>query len=360
MDGNKKNEVMEKQSEIFTNTVMRAFTTGGMQIAPTDKQKELVQGYFIAIDKMLSDAEQKRIQKNNGNADHKFDNNLPYIWNNINLKQLALDVMHYSKMGLDIQQKNMIHAIPFKNNRTNKYDINLMEGYNGIKFKAEKYAIDKPKNVVVELVYSSDMFKLIKKDSVHNVEGYEFQINNPFDRGEFLGGFGYYEFDDPTKNKVVFMTKKDIEKRKPEKASAEFWGGTKTEYVDGQRQQVKSDGWYEEMCLKTLKRFVYSEANLPLDPMKIDDHYLYIKERELQMEKEKVDSEINNNANKEVFDADFTEKSVMQEPKAIERESSSPTFNPATGEAIKEKILAETPKEEPKQQRQAPIGGPDF
>src|SRR5699024_9900442 len=154
--------------------------------------------------------------------DHAYDNNLPYTWDNVNLKQLALDVMHYSKMGLDIQQKNMIHAIPFKNNRTGKYDINLMEGYNGIKFKAEKYALDKPKNVVIELVYSSDTFRLIKKDSLHHVEGYEFQINNPFDRGEFLGGFGYYEFDDPSKNKVVFMTKKDIEKRKPDKAAAEF------------------------------------------------------------------------------------------------------------------------------------------
>jgi len=144
-----KNEVMEKQSEIFTNTVMRAFSTGGMEITPTVKQKELVQGYFIVIDKVLGDAEAKRIQKNSYNTDHKYDNNLPYTWKNVNLKQLALDVMHYSKMGLDIQQKNMIHAIPFKNNRTGKYDINLMEGYNGIKYKAEKYALDKPKNIII-------------------------------------------------------------------------------------------------------------------------------------------------------------------------------------------------------------------
>lgn len=340
MDDKQKNEVVERQSEIFTNTVMRAFSTGGMEIAPTAKQKELVQGYFIVIDKTLEAAEEKRIQKNANNSDPKYNNELPYIWKNINLKQLALDVMHYSKMGLDIQQKNMIHAIPFKNNRTGKYDINLMEGYNGIKFKAEKYALDKPKNVVIELVYKTDTFKLIKKDSNHSVEGYEFQINNPFDRGEFLGGFGYYEFEDPTKNKVVFMTKKDIEKRKPDKASAEFWGGTKIEYVNKKKTEVETDGWYEEMCIKTLKRFVYSEANIPLDPSKIDEHYLYIKERELQMEKEKVNEEVSNNANKEVFDAEFSEK---QETKSISEQSSSPKFDMATGEVIKEETVSGGP-----------------
>lgn len=331
-----KNEIMEKQSEIFTNTVMRAFNTGGMEITPTNKQKELVQGYFIVIDKMLSDAEIKRDQKNKNNSDHKYDNNLPYTWKNVNLKQLALDVMHYSKMGLDIQQKNMIHAIPYKNNHTNQYDIVLMEGYNGIKFKAEKYALYKPKNVVIELVYDTDTFSLIKKDSRHSVEGYEFQINQPFNRGKLLGGFGYYEFDDETRNKVVFLTINDIEKRRPDKASAEFWGGTKTEWVNGERQQVKKDGWYEEMCIKTLKRFVYSEANIPLDPMKIDDHYRYIKERELQREKAEVDDEVERKANKEVFEADFDIKDD-QPPHQLEQDSSSPKFDMETGEVLKEK-----------------------
>jgi len=320
-----KNEVMEKQSEIFTNTVMRAFSTGGMEITPTVKQKELVQGYFIVIDKVLGDAEAKRIQKNSYNTDHKYDNNLPYTWKNVNLKQLALDVMHYSKMGLDIQQKNMIHAIPFKNNRTGKYDINLMEGYNGIKYKAEKYALDKPKNIIIELVYDTDTFKLLKKDSVHSVEGYEFQINNPFDRGRLLGGFGYYEFDDESKNKVVFMTIKDIEKRKPSKASEEFWGGDKKE------------GWYEEMCIKTLKRFVYSEANLPLDPMKIDDHYRYIKERELQREKDNIDKEVDEKANKEVFEADFSVKDEQSQHQ-IEQQSVEPNVDIETGEVLKEPV----------------------
>lgn len=207
-----KNSVAVKQSEVFMNTVMRAFNTGNIEIKPTQKQQELVQAYFIEIDKMLSDTEIKRLQKNANNIDPKYNNNLSYVWSNVNLKQLALDVMRYSKMGLDIQQKNMIHAIPYKDNANQKYNINLMRGYNGIRYIAEKYALDKPKNVICELVYETDTFRIVKKDAVHDHEGYEFQINNPFDRGKLLGGFGYYEYHDPAKNRLVFMTLKDIEK----------------------------------------------------------------------------------------------------------------------------------------------------
>ena len=301
--GETKNDIAVKQSEVFMNTVMRAFNTGNIEIKPTQKQQELVQAYFIEIDKMLNETEIKRVQKNANNTDPKYN-----IWSNVNLKQLALDVMRYSKMGLDIQQKNMIHAIPYKDNANQKYNINLMRGYNGIRYIAEKYALDKPKNVICELVYETDTFRIVKKDAVHDHEGYEFQINNPFDRGKILGGFGYYEYHDPAKNRLVFMTLKDIEKRKPDKASGEFWGGKKTVYEKGHRVTVDTDGWYEEMCLKTLKRYVYSEANIPIDPAKIDENYEYIKKREMDQYKEEVNGEIEKNANRQVVDADFTEK----------------------------------------------------
>ncbi|WP_286669378.1 recombinase RecT [Thomasclavelia cocleata] len=331
--GEKKFEVAEKQSEIFMNTVMRAFNTGNIEIKPTQKQQELVQAYFIEIDKMLGETETKRLQKNANNSDPKYNNNLPYVWANVNVKQLALDVMRYSKMGLDIQQKNMIHAIPYKDNANQKYNINLMRGYNGIRYIAEKYALDKPKNVICELVYETDTFRIVKKDAVHDHEGYEFQINNPFDRGKLLGGFGYYEYHDPAKNRLVFMTLKDIEKRKPEKASGEFWGGKKTVYENNKRVTVDTDGWYEEMCLKTLKRFVYSEANIPIDPAKIDENYEYIKKREMDQYKEEVNGEIRQNANQQVVDADFTEKE--HSAKTIENDAHPELKTPAH-EAAKE------------------------
>ena len=211
-------------SEKFTNMVIREFGSNVAGVLPvTDYQRQLIQGYFIQIDRSLKSAEERRIRQNDGNKDHKWDNNDPINWNTIDLNQLALDVMHFARMGLDMMQDNMLTAIPFKdNNRTAKtgtkmYTVNLMKGYNGIQYIAEKYALEKPESVTVELVYSTDTFRPIKKSVNNKVESYEFEINNPFDRGDIIGGFGYIEFSDPQKNRLIMLTKKDIEKRKPKK-----------------------------------------------------------------------------------------------------------------------------------------------
>ena len=105
-------------SERFMNKVISEFTSniaGGLKI--TDHQKRLAQGYFIIIDAMLQKQELDRVEKNKNNTDHKFDNPLPMTWQNVNLKDLALDVVYSVRMGLDMTQKNHIFPIPFRNKR---------------------------------------------------------------------------------------------------------------------------------------------------------------------------------------------------------------------------------------------------
>lgn len=266
-------------SEAFTNKVLKEFgsnVAGNIQV--TDYQRQLIQGYFIATDRALKMAEEKRVSKNENNKDHKWDNPDPINWNTVDLNALALDVVHYARMGLDMMQDNHLSAIPFKDNNrlsrtgTKMYVVNLMPGYNGIQYIAEKYALEKPVSVTVELVYSTDTFKPLKKNRENRIESYDFEINNAFDRGQIVGGFGYIEYEEPTKNKLIIMTLKDILKRKPEKASGEFWGGKKTAWEKGQKVEVETEGWFEEMCLKTVKREVYSAKNMPRDPKKI--HYV--------------------------------------------------------------------------------------
>lgn len=296
-------------SEAFTNKVLKEFggsVAGAIQV--TDYQRQLIQGYFIAIDRSLKMAEQKRMSKNEGNRDHKWDNNDPIGWGTVDLNALALDVVHYARMGLDMMQDNHLSAIPFKDNSrkaqtgTQIYTVNLMPGYNGIQYIAEKYALEKPVAVTIELVYSTDTFKPLKKNRENRVESYEFEINNAFDRGEIVGGFGYIEYEDPAKNKLVIMTLKDILKRKPEKASGEFWGGKKTVWADGKKTEVETEGWFEEMCLKTIKREVYSAKNMPRDPKKIDDAYQYMRMQEVRMAEMEAQEAIDANAGQTVID----------------------------------------------------------
>ena len=268
-------------SERFTSMVMKQFSgVAGEVPALTGYQKRLIQNYFISTDMALRAAEDKRMKKSENYRDA-----VPVVWDHVNLEQLALDVVACSKIGYDPALANHISMIPYKNNKTGKYDIGFLEGYRGKELKARKYGFEVPDNVIVELVYSKDTFKPLKKDAHHDKESFEFTVSeNPFDRGDIIGGFYYHEYyDEPRKNKLMFYSKAEIEKRKQEYASAEFWGGEKPKYDNGKKVGTeKVEGWYAEMMWKTLFRMAYQV--IPIDSTKIDDNLMRMLEHEKEIE----------------------------------------------------------------------------
>ena len=297
-------------AERFTGMVMKQYATTG-KYQPTEKEKQLIRNYFIAIDQALQKAEADRIRKNANNRDHKFDNDLAYTWSNVDLQVLAQDLAHYARVGLDMLEDNMLFPIPYKDNKGNKYVVTLMEGYNGIRYQAEKYALDPFKAVIVEVIYANDKFRMIKKDSRNPVEGYEFDIVNPFDRGKPVGVFGYIEFEDASKNKLVVFSEADVMKRKQKYASPEFWGGEKTVYENGRQVKTILDGWLPEMFEKTMKREIYGSKRIPRDPDKVDESYNYIRQREQQYADMVIEAEVVENGN-------ATPIRLPEEPKTIE------------------------------------------
>jgi recombination protein RecT len=316
------------QSERFTNMVVKEFTSGvGNATGLTAFHKRLCQNYFIHIDGVLKKAESSRLKK-----DEKYRDKISFIWENVNLNQLALDVVAAARIGLDPAQPNHINMIPYKNNSTNKYDIGFIPGYRGMELKAKKYGLDIPDDVIVELVYSTDKFKQIKKDINNQVESYQLEVTNNFDRGEIIGGFYYHSFkDNPKKNKLRVLSLHDIEKRKPEYASVEFWGGEKDKWVKDETGKNKKDGkehvegWFEEMCYKTIFRAAFN--SITIDSQKIDDDFLRLSEKESEFKEQNSQRKIEENANKE--NISFTEceevrDTVEQKPKAeLQSESSS-------------------------------------
>lgn len=291
------------QSERFMAKVISEFGSSVGEVALTNFQKRLAQNYFIALDAVLKSAEEKRLKKSD-----KYRDVIPVTWANVNMDKLSRDVVAYARIGFDPAQPNHINLIPFKNNNTGKYDIGFIEGYRGLELKSVKYGLDVPDHVTVELVYSNDYFVPIKKDANHPHESYEFEIKNPFDRGTILGGFYFHSYTkNPEKNKLVMMTVKEIEKRKPDHASAEFWGGEKDKWVwdSKEKKNVKNgtetvEGWYDKMCWKTVYRAAHSD--ITIDSQKIDDDYLRLKQMESDFAEAEVAQEIDANANKEVID----------------------------------------------------------
>ena len=336
-------------SERFVNMVTREFSSnvaGTLQLS--EYQKTLIQGYFIAVDRALKAAEEERIRKNGNNKDPKWNNELPVTWDTVNRTALALDVVHYAKMGLDMMQPNHLFAIPFKNNKKNQYDINLMPGYNGIRYIAEKYAVEAPVAVTTEVVYSTDKFNPIKKSLSNKIESYEFEITNAFDRGNIVGGFAYIEYKDATKNELILMSMKDIEKRKPKHASANFWGGTTKEWKNGKQVDVETDGWLDEMVRKTLIREAYSAKHIPLDPKKVDDAYQHMKLQELRFAEMEAQASIDTNANMILVDSDSgevveIEDEVTDAPMTLE----PPTVTEAAHETATTDTVQPIPTEGP-------------
>jgi recombination protein RecT len=297
----KKKEVAVAEKSLatrFMEKVVSEFTDGVGEAALTKFQKRLAQNYFIAIDAALRKAEERRLKK-----PEKWRDKLPIVWQNVNMEDLARSVVAAARIGLDPALPNHVAMTPFKNNNLSKYDIVFIDGYRGVELKAVKYGLNIPDSVIVELVYSTDTFKPIKKDIRNEVETYEFTINNPFERGEIVGGFYYHIYNDkPTKNRLVFWTLDEILKRKPEYAAPEFWGGEKDEYKDGKKtgKKVKVEGWFKEMCWKTVYRAAYSDVTI--DSQKIDDDYLKLKHLEQTYDDALVDQEVAENANTKVID----------------------------------------------------------
>lgn len=282
---------MQTPSERFTTAVLSNFATNAGETQLTSFQKKLIQNYFLKIDMVLIEAEKKRMAKS-----EQYREKLAYVWQNVNLKKLAIDVISYSAVGLDPMQKNQLNPIPFKNGQM--YDFSFILGYKGIEIKARKYGLDVPDHVVVEVIYKNDRFVPHKKDRNNPYDTYEYTIaENPFDRGAVVGGFYYLEYtENPSKCRLKVFSKDDIDKRKPAKASAEFWGGTKDVWENGQKVRTEEvEGWYEEMAFKTLCRAAYD--SITIDSQKIDDHYMAVITRERENREARVENDITEQAN---------------------------------------------------------------
>lgn len=107
--------VTESIGTRFTKKVLAQFANStGSQVEVTDFQRRLIQGYFIQIDRALATAEENRVAKNAKNRDHKYDETIPVTWKFVNLQDLAMDLVRYARMGLDMQCENMLFPIPLQ------------------------------------------------------------------------------------------------------------------------------------------------------------------------------------------------------------------------------------------------------
>ena len=269
----------------FLNDVERQFLAElGQGPKFTEFERRLTQHMYLKTDAALKLAESKRRQGE------------PMTWHTVDRQKLALDTVHRVSLGLDALIPNHIHPVLYWNNHKGAYDVDLQIGYVGRDLIARRHAVEAPLQVVYELVYDTDHFKALPRSSTRDVEGYEFEITQPFDRGNIVGGFGYIVYEDARKNRLVLVTKRDFARSKGASRSS-FWRDNEV-----------------EMHLKTV--ILRTCAKIPLDPTKVNAAaYAAISAEEVspvERAEADVEVEVKASANRQLVDVD--QRTVDAEP----------------------------------------------
>lgn len=247
----KKQEVEKSPAERFRITTERLMAEStGVERELSDHQKRLIQGYFLLVDMSLEEARSRGTN---------------VAWQNVDMSKLATAVVASAEVGLDPSIPNHVFAIPYFDNKKKKYTVDLRRGYVGTEFIARQHSLYPLIDIIFELVYENDTFKTIKKNGGAGVESYEFEVKDPFDRGKLIGGFGYIIYEDERKNKLVVMSKADMDKRRKISKSEAFW-----------------KPWEEEMYYKTLVSHVCSSKNIPRNPASVADYSRHLRMKELE------------------------------------------------------------------------------
>jgi len=251
----------------FVDAILKEFRSQIGEMRFSEDQMKLAQHLFIKINAVLEKLENDRIEKN--------INKPPIIWSNIDIKKLAIDASHRIDLGLDALIENHIHIIPYYAKISKKYQLDLRIGYTGKIYYKSLFAKEKPKNIRIELVYETDKFKPLKKDNNNPIESYIFEITNPFDRGEIIGGFGYIIYNDSTHNKLILVSEKDFKKSESYAQTDAFWKPHP-----------------EKMRLKTIahKTCDYIE----IDPHKITTSYAFVEKQDNDFTNTQINEDENN------------------------------------------------------------------
>lgn len=270
--GNEEKNTSVTLAERFTNAIVSAYGDVAKGVGMTVEQKQLISNYYIKLDEMFRDPK------------------VNIKWNQVRLPELATTLAHMAKLGLDMSI-GQLSFIPFKKGDTGTYNFAPVISKYGYEYIAKKYGLEPPGNVTVELVYETDKFSITKKDYMHTCDTYSFEVTNPFNRGKIVGGFGYLEYKDKTKNKILAMSEQEILSYRPPRYSNQFWTGENMKKM------------YEKTIAKQLLKKV------TLDPDKVNgvkDSFERIESEELNYNAAIAQEEVNENmCSGEFIDIDY-------------------------------------------------------
>lgn len=290
-------EEPKRETDKFVAKIQRNFQGAGeLAVRWTDLQARLAQHLGVKIEMALETHEIKRSKNPQKKNDPAFD------WANINMEALTIKAKNIIDLELDAAMPNHVHVVPYLNSRTNKYDVDLRIGYEGVLHSKKKFSTPAPLDVICKLAFEGDHF-----DIVHNESGGEEPDYKPlsyFKPGAVEGGFGHIKFADPSLNRVIPVDEYEFEKAMKAAQSKDFWGGEFSERKwndDIKRYENVGEATFDakfrrDMQYKTVVLRVCK--HLKLDPAKVNsDAWMAVEAAEVIAASELVAEDILENAN---------------------------------------------------------------
>lgn len=246
------NKEVVKSGKGFVQTVVEV--GGAQSFQPTQAQLNLIQGYQVAMTNAL--------------------NNSGIRWADCILdRKLYQDLVNSAQMGFDMRVENMIFPIPRRDkNAGGKYRFTFQLGCNGYMWRAVKYSYGEVLDATPRLLYKGDTFIPHFRDINHPYDTFEYTPKDILAEkkdDDIIGGFVYITYANPMQNKLVIMSRAEINKHR----------------ALAQRDNVWS-AWFGAMARKTL--IIKAAKAITLDPSKIDDTY----QRSVTIENEGSDMDI--------------------------------------------------------------------
>ena len=306
---NESKKVVNAGGKGFVNTVVEV--GGYPTFQPTKAQLNLILGYHVAMTNALK------------------ANSL--TWDDcVQDRKLYQDLVNNAQMGFDMRVENMIFPIPRRDkNAGGKYRFTFQLGCNGYMWRAVKYSYGEVLDAPPRLLYKGDTFIPHFRDMNHPYDTFEYTPKDILAEKkdeDIIGGFVYITYANPMQNKLVIMSRAEINKHR----------------ALAQRDNVWS-AWFGAMARKTL--IIKAAKAIPLDPSKIDDVF----QRSQVMESEGSDLDIQ---------ADILEKQASGEVvDPQELPPAAPTVQASVSAAFGQKTAE--PAAEVQQDRQSSVVMPE-
>lgn len=294
------NKEVVKSGKGFVRTVVEV--GGAQSFQPTQAQLNLIQGYQVAMTNALTNSGIK--------------------WTDCILdKKLYQDLVNSAQMGFDMRVENMIFPIPRRDkNAGGKYRFTFQLGCNGYMWRAVKYSYGEVLDATPRLLYKGDTFIPHFRDMNHPYDTFEYTPKDILAEkkdDDIIGGFVYIAYANPMQNKLVIMSRAEINKHR----------------ALAQRDNVWS-AWFGAMARKTL--IIKAAKAITLDPSKIDDAY----QRSVTIENEGSDMDMQTDilekqATGEIVDAQELPPAAPTISSPIPAVNSQPAAQPAAAQEHK-------------------------